>query len=120
MGGAGSGSSPSEPTGDPRQDRVEEEGRSAAGAGDLGTIGTVTVPALGNLGRARATAHRAVQVAVVDHLLHPVHRVLQWLVRYYLDDARTARGPNLGGSPTPQGHARKRTRSIATAWHDEA
>ena len=77
MGGAGSGGSASGPTGGPGQDRVVEEGRSAAGTGDVGAIGTVTVPALGNLGRARATAHRAVQVAVVDHLLHPVHRVLQ-------------------------------------------
>ena len=61
----------------PGQDRVVEERRIAAGAGDIGAIGTVTIPALGNLGRTRATAHRAVQVAVVDHLLHPVHRVLQ-------------------------------------------
>ena len=100
MGGAGSGGSASGPTGGAGQDRVEEKGRSAPSAGNVGAIWTVTVPALGNLGRARPTAHRAVQVAVVDHLLHPVHCVLQWLVRRYLDDARTARGLNLGGSPS--------------------
>jgi hypothetical protein len=61
----------------PGQDRIVEERRSAVGASDIGAVGTVTIAALGNLGWTRATAHRAVQVAVVDHLLHPVHGVLQ-------------------------------------------